>query len=144
MNTAFKGFGPLSPNSKQKQHERALVASRTKQVPHYAKRGAPPVIGRAAKRANKKKAGPVGHNRILAAIGKVVPCRKWGGWSGDGGDFERGVYGLVNARQVPAPKKVHVCTAVWNSLGFRSLISGAEQQKTMYHAVAPNNHQSWV
>ena len=29
MNTAFRGFGPLSPNSKQKQHERALVASRT-------------------------------------------------------------------------------------------------------------------
>jgi hypothetical protein len=74
---------------------------------------------------------------ILAAIGKVVPCRKWGGWSGDGGGFERGVYGLVNARQVPAPKKVPVYTAVWNSLGFRSLISGAgaEQQKTMYHAV---------
>jgi hypothetical protein len=46
LNTAFKGFGPLSPNSKQKQHGRALVASRTKQVPHYAKRGAPPVIGR--------------------------------------------------------------------------------------------------
>jgi hypothetical protein len=93
------------------------------------------VIGRAKQRAKKKKAGPISHNKILAAIGKVVPCRKWGGWSGDGGDFERGVYGLVNARQVPAPKKLHVYTAVWNSLGFRSLVSGAEQQKTMYHAV---------
>jgi hypothetical protein len=46
LNTAGKGSGRLSPNSKQKQHERALVASRTKQVPHYAKRGAAPVIGR--------------------------------------------------------------------------------------------------
>jgi hypothetical protein len=36
LNTAFKGFGRLSPNPKQKQHERALVASRTKRVPHYA------------------------------------------------------------------------------------------------------------
>jgi hypothetical protein len=62
LNTAFKGFGPLSPNSKQKQHERTLVASRTKQVPHYAKRGAAPVIGRAAKRAKKKKAGPISHS----------------------------------------------------------------------------------
>jgi hypothetical protein len=26
LNTAFTGFGPLSPNSKQIQHERALVA----------------------------------------------------------------------------------------------------------------------
>jgi hypothetical protein len=58
------------------------------------------VIGRAAKRAKKKKAGPISHNRLLAAIGKVVPCRKWGGWSRAGGDFERGVYGLVNARQL--------------------------------------------
>ena len=92
LNTAFKGFGRLSPNSKQKQHERALVASRTKQVPHYAKRGAAPVIGRAAKRAKQRKAGPIGRNRLLASIGKVVRCRKWGGWSGAGGEFEKGVY----------------------------------------------------
>ena len=62
LNTAFKGFGRLSPNSKQKQHERALVASRTKQVPHYAKRGAPPVIGHAqpaaAAEAEAEEGGP--------------------------------------------------------------------------------------
>ena len=94
LNTAFKGFGRLLPNSKQKQHERALVASRTKQAPHYAKRRAAPVFGRAAKRAKEKKAGPISHNRLLASIGKVVPCRKWGGWSGDGGDFASEVSGI--------------------------------------------------
>jgi hypothetical protein len=67
-----------------------------------SKRGAAPVIGRAAKRAKKKKAGPFSHNRLLASIGKVVPCRKWGGWSGAGGDFEKGVYGLQLSNQQPA------------------------------------------
>jgi hypothetical protein len=51
------------------------------------------VIGRAAKRAKQRKAGaPIGRNRLLASIGKVVRCRKWGGWSGAGGEFEKGVY----------------------------------------------------
>jgi hypothetical protein len=100
LNTAFKGFGPLSPNPKQKQHERALVASRTQQVPHYAKRGAAPVIGRAAKRAKKKKAGPISHNRLLASIGKKVPCRKWGGWNGAGGEFRHQLGQLSSQQRV--------------------------------------------
>jgi hypothetical protein len=39
---------------------------------------------------------------LLASIGKVAPCRKWGGWSGAGGDFEKGVYGLQLSSQQPA------------------------------------------
>jgi hypothetical protein len=76
LNTAFKGFGRLSPNSKQEQHKRALVASRTKQVPHYAKRGAAPVIGRAAKRAKQRKAGPIGRSRLLASISHAPTAEK--------------------------------------------------------------------
>jgi hypothetical protein len=56
LNTAFKGFGPLyrQIRSRNSTRGRLLLRSRTKQVPHYAKRGAAPVIGRAAKRAKKK------------------------------------------------------------------------------------------
>jgi hypothetical protein len=67
------------------------------------------VIGRAAKRAKKKKAGPISHNRLLASIGKAVPCRKWDGWSGAGGDFEKaGVYGLQLSSQQPAASALSI------------------------------------
>jgi hypothetical protein len=58
---------------------------------------------REARARAKKKAGPISHNILLALIGKVVPCRKWGGWRGAGGDFEKGVYGLAQlSSQQPA------------------------------------------
>ena len=101
----FSGFAPISPKSAEKQHEKVLSASRKRQVPHYANHGAAPVIlSRSAKRA--KKSGPVFKKSSTskwqsAKVGKSVPCLKWGGWSGEGGHFKKGVYGLVNARQVP-------------------------------------------
>jgi hypothetical protein len=56
--TTFKGSGPISPNSQRKQHERAgglLVAFRTNQVPHYAKRGgAAPVVGWTSREAPRE------------------------------------------------------------------------------------------
>jgi hypothetical protein len=36
--------------------------------------------------------GPSAAIGLLASIGKVVRCRKRGGWSGAGGEFEKGVY----------------------------------------------------
>jgi hypothetical protein len=129
LNTAFKGSGHLSPNSQRKQHERVLVASRTKQVPHYAKRGAAPVIGRAARR------GPSATTCCWLRLARWSLVASGGGWSGAGGEFEKGVCGgLANAaRQVPAPKEVPVCIAVWKSPGFKSLVFGAEQEKTTYN-----------
>jgi hypothetical protein len=41
---AFSAFQPISPKSASKQHEALQSASKKKQVPHYASRGAAPVL----------------------------------------------------------------------------------------------------
>jgi hypothetical protein len=107
LNIAFKGSGRLSPNSKQKHHESACCfeneASTALRKTRSCSRDWTSREARQEEEGGAHQPSAISHNRLgLASIGNMVPCRKWGGWSGAGGDFEKGVYGLQLSSQQPA------------------------------------------